>query len=166
MAAGDTIDFWPAQAGFPPATDHARDGRTATTKAPILLFDDTTTETYFYQGYMPGQYDGTTAFDIEIHWKFLTFVGSQTCKWDVSFARIQDDVDSVDSIVFATAQTATPTEASATGEPDYATISFTNAQADGIQPNELYYLRVQRDASGGTASPGDAQLISIALNEG
>jgi len=166
MASGDTLASWDAQSGFPPTTNHARFGRSATTKVPLLLYDDTTTETYFYAAYMPGQYDGSAALDFILGWKFLTFVGSQTCKWDVSFARIQDDIDSIDSVTFATLQTLTATEASATGELDYATIPFTNAQADGIQPNELFIIRVQRDAAGGTASPGDAQLFFAVVDEG
>lgn len=165
MASGDTFLSLPAHAGWPPAADYARFSKSTTTLTPLLLFDDTTTETIFFTCYMPGQYDGSTDINVVLGWNFLTYVGAQTCKWDVSFGRIADDADSIDSVVFAASQTLTPVEPSATGEVDYATISFTNVQADGIQPNELFILRVQRDAAGGTASPGDSRLIFCSIKE-
>lgn len=125
---------------------------------PVWDFDDSTTETIYFLGYMTNNYDGSSAIDVVLPWKFTTYVGSQTCDWEVSWYRVGDDTDSIDSFSFATAQTVLATEASATGELDYATVAFTNAQADGIQANELFVLRVVRDATGGTASPGDAEL--------
>ncbi len=165
MASGDSLSG--ALTGvsyFPPSTDFAAYSLTGA-DVPVLLFDDSTDETAYWSLNMPGQYDGSSALTVEIRWKFATFVGSQTCDWEVAFARIEDDVDSIESLVFATAQVVLATEASATGEVDYATVAFTNAQADGIQPNEAFILRIERDASGGTASPGDAQLFQAEVRE-
>jgi len=155
MASGDLIAMIYA-VGVPssnPATPDYTAG-----PYPVTEFDDTTTESIYYYGYMSGVYDGTSNITVKWGWKFATFVGSQTCDWEWAWYRIADDADTIESFTFATAQATLATEASAAGELDYATRDFTNAQADGIQPNEYFVLRGTRDATGGTASPGDAQL--------
>lgn len=126
----------------------------------VYDFDDSTSETARFLCYMSGQYDGTSNIRVTIPWNFVTYVGSQTVDWEVSFCRLADNTsgDSIDSFTFATAQTDIFTEPSAAGLIDYASITFTNAQADGVQPNEYFILKVTRDATGGTASPGDARM--------
>lgn len=162
MASGDTLTAASPLGAHFPASDYATIDFTAAPD-PVLDFDDTTSETAYWKLMMSGQYDGSSSINVVLAWKFTTFVGSQTCDWEVSFYRIGDDTDSVESYTFATAQTATPTEASAPGEVSYDAITFTNAQADGIQGGEWFILRVTRDATGGTASPGDAELSGIAV---
>jgi len=162
MATGDSLIQFLPHGSVPPSSNFATLDLTAA-PVPILDFDDSTTETIFFIGVMPGQYDGTTALTVVLGWKFTTFVGSQTCDWEVSFYRVQDDTDTIESFTFATAQTKLSTEASATGELKYETINFTNAEADGLQPNEYFVLRVVRDATGGTASPGDAELAFVEI---
>lgn len=164
MPSGDTIAVLFPIGNFGPTTDFPSIDFTAA-PFPILDYDDGTDETSFFAGWIFGQYDGSSALTVTLAWKFTTFVGSQTCDWEVSFYHIADDVNSVEAFTFAAAQTVLATEASATGELDYATIAFTNAQADGIQPNSLFVLRVVRDASGGTASPGDAELHVVEVRE-
>lgn len=163
MATGDTLIAFTAASAHLPASNPAGQDQTATALIPCLDFDDSTSETAYFLALMPGQYDGTTGLTVVLSWKFTTFVGSQTCDWEVSFYRIADDADSANAYTFATAQTVLATEASADGELDYASINFTNAQADGIQPNEWFVMRVVRDATGGTASPGDAELIGAEI---
>jgi hypothetical protein len=162
MASGDTLATFEPAHGIPPTSNGATLDQTGL-DALVLDFDDSTSETIYFTGIMPGQYDGTTGLTVVLHWKFTTFVGSQTCDWEVSFYRVADDADSYESATFAAAQTVLATEASLTGELDYASINFTNAQADGVQPNERFILRVVRDASGGTASPGDAELAGVEI---
>lgn len=155
MAAGDPIAH--LYQVIAPLTNFATEDETAA-PYPVWDFDDGTDESLFFLGYVTANYDGAANIKVKIPWKFTTFVGSQTCDWEVSFYRVADDADSIDSYTFAAAQTVLATEASATGELDYASITFTNAQADGIQPEEYFVLRVLRDSSGGTGTPGDAEL--------
>lgn len=162
MATGDSLVAFTAACAHLPSSNYATFDLTAAPN-PVLDFDDTTTESAYFIGVMPGQYDGSTALTVVLGWKFSTYVGSQTCDWEVSWYRVADDADSLESYTFATAQTTLATEASATGELDYASINFTNAQADGIQPNETFVLKVARDATGGTESPGDAELAFIEI---
>jgi len=144
---------------FPPSSNAATPDLTAA-QFPLWDYDDTTTKTMYFECFMFGQYDGSSSIAVILPWKFTTFVGSQTCDWEVSFYRIADDADSIEAFSFSAAQTVLDTEASATGEVSYASITFTNAQANGIQPGEKFVLRVVRDATGGTASPGDAELTT------
>lgn len=162
MATDDTLYvFTPLHAHFPASNPATLDMTAA--PHPVLDYDDAVDETAYFTGLMPGQYDGTTALRVYIHWKFSTFVGSQTCEWEVSFYRMANDADSGDSYSFAAAQAVLANEASATGEWDYANIAFTNAQADGVQPNEQFVLRLLRDSSAGTASPGDAEVSLVEI---
>ena len=162
MASGDLLcEFFPQNA-YGPTSNYPQKVYTAAPK-PVLAYDDSTTETAYFDCYMPGQYDGSSDIKVVLPWCFATFVGSQTCDWEVSFYRLAEDVDSIKTFTFAAAQATLSTEASADAEPKYASITFTNAQADGVQPEEWFVLRVVRDATGGTASPGDAWLSAGAV---
>jgi len=57
--------------------------------------------------------------------------------------------------------------ASATGEPAYDTIAFTNgAQMDSLAAGESFRLRIYRDANNGDDDmAGDAQLLRIEIQE-
>jgi len=164
MASGDTLVPFAVNNSHGPSTNFASLDFTAAPH-PVLDFDDTTNETVYFASIMPGHYDGTSGITAILGWRFTTYVGSQTCDWEVAFYRVADDADSIATYTFATAQTVLATEANLNGELDYATVTFTNAQADGIQPNEHFVLRVVRDASGGTASPGDAELAFVEVRE-
>lgn len=163
MASGDPIAS--VIRSITPASNFASLDTTSE-RLVVYDFDDTTTESMQFLCYMSGQYDGTSNIEVTIPWNFTTYVGSQTCDWEASFYRLGDNVtgDSIDSFSFATAQTGIFTEASAAGIFDYAKITFTNAQADGVQPNEYFILKVTRDATGGTASPGDARACIPVIN--
>lgn len=154
MATGDSIgSLYLAK----PATTNGAVKAVTAGPFPVWDFDDATSETLYFYGRV-GTYNGSAALRVILPWKFTTFVGSQTCQWEVSFGRVANDLDSIDSVVFAAAQTVLATEASATGELKYTSVAFTNAQADGIQKGELFVLRVVRNAALGTASPGDSRL--------
>ena len=158
--AGEPLIAFVAAHGSPTTTNYATFDQTAA-NVLVLDFDDTTSESAVFFGVMSGGYDGTSSIDVEIGWKFSTYVGSQTCDWEASWCRVDDDGQSVESLTYATAQAVLGTEAGTTGELSYDAITFTNAQADGIQPNEFFALKITRDATGGTASPGDAELAFV-----
>ena len=160
MASGDMLFSFTAPEAVDPSTNPATLDYTAAF-FPLLDYDDATSESAYFFGFLPPSYDGTSGITVTLAWKFTTYVGSQTCDWEVSFFRVADDADTIESFTFATAQTVLATEAGTAGELDYATIAFTNAQADGAQGGEMFVLRVTRDASGGTASPGDAELAGV-----
>jgi hypothetical protein len=173
MASGDTLITFDAASNIPPSTRGATfdtfvDASTPTTVHLVLDFDPgATTEFAVFRGVMPGQYDGTSALEVVLHWS-SDVAGTEVVKWDVSWKSISDDDVDMDSAAFAAIQTVSATTASAAGEMDYAVIDFTNAQADGIQPNEVFLLRVERDSADAadTMNSNDAELhtVEVRLN--
>lgn len=169
MASLDTLGAWTATAGVAPTTRYATfdtfvSADTPTQEHQVLDFDPgATTEFIDFTGVMPGQYDGTSALEVVLHWSSDATSGN--VKWDVAFKRVTDDGDDLDSITFATIQTVTSATASAAGELSYSVIDFTNAQADGIQPNEVYFIRVERDSADAadTMDSNDSELHTAEL---
>ena len=169
MAALDTLGVWTAASGVPPTTRFATldtfiSGDTPTQEFLVLDFDPgSTTEFADFTGVMPGQYNGTDALEVVLHWSSDATTGN--VKWDVAFKRVTDDGDDLDSVVFDTIQTVTSATANVAGELSYSVIDFTNAEADGLQPNEVFFIRVERDSADGddTMDSNDAELHTMEL---
>lgn len=167
MASGDTLNiFFPQSAFFDASGNYPAILKRNT--VPTLSFDDTTSETAWFTGFLPRHYAGTTGVTITIGWMFVSSgtPGTDTCKWDVGFYRVNDDAVDLDSAISTTDNTVTDTSATADGELSYATITFTDgADMDSVTAGELFLLSVKRDAAGGTASPGDAQIVFVEIQE-
>ena len=165
MATGDTLCvFTPAMAEPPasnPATFDTRNG------VLVLDFDDATSESVEFAGFMPRHYDGG-GLTVTIGWMFTASgtPGTDTCVWDVAFKSVSDDADDLDTKAFAAANSVTATSATADGEVAYDTIAFTDgADMDSVAAGEYFRLSVGRDAASGTASPGDAELVFVEIKE-
>jgi hypothetical protein len=171
-ASLDTLIIFTALNNVPPTTRFATidsyvDGSTPTQEWAVLDFDDAaggSEEFADFTAVMPGQYDGSSALEAVIFWS-TDYTTAGNVKWDGAWKRIADDADDTDSTAFATIQSATCAKASAAGEVDYCVIDFTNAQADGIQPNELFTFRLERDTgdAADTVEGVDAELHAIEL---
>ena len=153
---------WTAANNDPPSANAAsaddRNGH------PVLDFDDATDETAVFNGWMPRNYAGG-GLTVTLVWLSATALAGAVV-WDVSFERHEDDVTDLDSDSFAAVQSATGTAASASGEPQYTAITFTNAQIDGLLKGESYRLKVTRDANaGGDTMVGDAELLRVEIRE-
>jgi len=120
----------------------------------IIDFDDTDNEEVIFEGVMSNDYlDGNISIDI--FWTAASTSGN--VKWDVSFERMNGDIDT-DS--FAAVQTATAAPDGTSGIIKKTTIVFTQAQADSIAAGELMRIKVARDASAGADTmTGDAELL-------
>lgn len=166
MASGDTlIVFFPLN-GEPPATNYPtidiRNG------VYVLDFDDTTDESIEFAGFMPSHYAGTTGVTVTIGWMATdTTVGPDDVVWNLAFKSVTDDEDDLDSKAFATANAVTATEASASGEVDYATRTFTDgADMDSVAAGEYFRLQITRDADNGSDDlSGDAELVFVSIAE-
>lgn len=162
MASGDTLYSWTAAAGIVDDSNgpsHQKRG-----VLPTLAFDATTNETAYFVGTMPGQYDGTSSLVVKIgavH--FQDGDTSNAAEFEISFARMQDDTDNVETLTWDTAVNLDWTSANANDEIAYdVTSSIANSAADGIQPNETFAVRVVFDASEWSDS-GDVEFISMEL---
>lgn len=166
MAAGDYLLGWTAQGGVPPTTRFATvdtfvEGSTPTLENLIADFDaGGTTEFVDFTGTMVGQYDGSSAIEVVILWTTESTTTSHTCKWDAAFRSLTPGTDNVATKSFASIQTAS-SNAVATARVLIATvIDFTNAEADGVQPDDLFNLRIERDSAdaGDDMDDDDAEL--------
>lgn len=165
MASGQTLEVFKAIDNEPPSSNFAtfdiRNG------IAVLDFDDTTDESAEFGGFMPRNYDGG-GVTITIGW-MATSATSGTISLDAAFKSLSDDADDVDSKSFAAANNANPTTASASGEIDYATITFTDgADMDSVAAGEYFRLKITRDANGTTSTDnmsGDMELVFVEIKE-
>lgn len=165
MASGDTlVVFTPVSAQLPSSNYATFDVRNNTL---VLDFDDTTDESVEFSGFMPRHYGGG-GLTITIGW-MATTATSGTVSIDVAFKSMTDDVDDLDTKSFATANNLNPTTASASGEIDYATVTFTDgADMDSVAAGEYFKLQITRDADGTTSTDnmtGDMELVFVEIKE-
>lgn len=165
MASGDTVAVFTPLSNIPPSSNFATlDTRNGYT---VLDFDDTTDESTIFQGFMPNHYAGG-GVTVTVGW-MATSATSGTISLDISFLSVTDDADDLDTKSFAAANNANPTTASASGEVDYATITFTDgADMDSVAAGETFYIKVTRDADGTTSTDnmtGDMELVFVSIKE-
>jgi len=169
IASGDLLGTIYSRSGTPPAAAFAtNDQRVGTNITVDLLdFDDTTDESIFFLCHMPDNYAGG-GLTITIEW-MATSATTGTVSLDISLMSITDDADDVDTKAFAAANNINPTTASATGEVDYAPVTFTDgADMDSVAAGEDFFLKFTRDANGTTSTDdmtGDLELVKITIKE-
>lgn len=165
MASGDTIAMFFPVSGEPPASNYAT--LFVRAKVMVLEFDPTTDETIEFPGFMPRQYAGG-GITVTVGWMGKTAT-TGTISLDVAFKSISDDADDIDTKGFATSKNTNPTTASASGEVDYATISFSDgSEIDSIAAGEYFRIEIKRDADGTSSTDdmaGDMQLVFVELKE-
>ena len=165
MASGNALCYFDALAGQAPATNYATlDIRNV---VAVLDFDDTADESMEFGGLMPRHYAGG-GITVTVGWAATTAT-TGTISLDVAFKSISDDADDLDTKAFAAANNANPATASASGEVDYATITFTDgADMDSISAGEYFRMKVTRDADGTTSTDsmtGDMELVFVEIRE-
>lgn len=163
MASGDTLMVCVPQCNQPPAANYA----TFDTRNDhlILDFDPDADESAIFPGVMPASYAGG-GLTVTLVW-LASSATSGEARWDVAFERHQDDTTDLDSDSFAGVQSVTATAPSASGEPKYSGISFTDgAQIDSIAVSESFRMKVTRDADHADDDmAGDAELLRIIIKE-
>lgn len=167
MASGDTLAYFNALNGEPPASSPSTPARR--NGVPVYNFDDTTDESIEFGALMSRNYNGG-GVTVTVGWMAATATGgSETISLDVAFKSFTDDADDVDTKSFASANNANPTAASASGEIQYTTIAFTDgADMDSVAAGEYFRLQVSRDADGTTSTDdlvGDMQLVFVEIKE-
>lgn len=138
-------------------------GRGVRNARPVWEFDDVADESIIFMDVMEPSYQGND-IDVRIQWAGN---GATTgdVKWNVEWERINTGLD-LDGDSYAAAQTVTTTTSGTDGQTVISTISFTQAQADGILASEPYRLRLTRDAdAGGDTMTVDAQVLCVVVEE-
>lgn len=165
LASGNTLAYFTPHSAELPSANYA----TFDTRNGVLVldFDDSTDESADFGGFMPRNYAGG-GLTVTVGW-MATSATTGTISLDVSFMSVTDDADDLDTKSFAAANNANPTTASATGEVDYATVTFTDgADMDSIAAGEYFRMRITRDANGTTSTDnlsGDMELVFVEIKE-
>ena len=162
MAIGDTLCRFTPLHNEPPSSNSATiDLRN---QHPVLDFNDTTNESAVFSDVMPRNYGGN-GLTVYLHYAMSSAV-SGTVDWDVSFERIGDQQQDIDSDDFAAANSVDDTTVPGTsGLVDIVNITFTNgADMDSIAVGEGFRIKTTRDATNDDAS-GDAELLFVEIKE-
>jgi len=162
MAGGDTLIVFTALHNEPPSSNPATfDVRN---EHPVLDFDASTNESAVFSGVMPQHYDGG-GVTVYIHYA-MTSATSNTVDWDVSWERIGDQQQDIDSDSFAAVNSVDNTTVPGTaGNVDVVSVAFTDgADMDSVAAGEGFRLKITRDASSDDAA-GDAELLFVELRE-
>ena len=167
MASGDTVGNI-IQMMFPGANSATPDirvsGSTPAANVPVFDFDAGTAEyldlLIFLTGYGGG---GVT---LTLGWMASTATSGDVV-WRAAFRALVDDAEDIDASHTYSYQSTTATTASASGEVQYTTITFTDgAQMDNAANGEFVILRIGRDAANGSDTmTGDAELLGFILKE-
>lgn len=164
MATGNTLlTFGPTDALFPTSNYPqfvVRNGHL------VLAFDTTTSETAYFEAVLPRHYAGG-GLTVYIHWAAATAT-SNSVVWGVSFERIGEGSQDIDSDGFASEINASAATAPGTsGFVDIQSVAFTDgSQIDSIAIGEVFRLRIARKvADGSDTMAGDAQLVAIEIKE-
>jgi len=138
----------------------------------VVFPDGSATAAVTRPRWMPLGRDTTNKIRVRICWKAATYESPQKkVRWTGAFERYRQGVDDLTSpLNFAPAQVQlgdAPTAEAGVQKPIYTEILFTtNAQADAIDPGEMFRLRITRDASDTEDTfPGDAELLGILIYE-
>jgi len=162
MATGNTLCTFMPQDNEPPTSNPA----TLDTRNlhPVLDFDTTTQEIAIFSGILPQHYAGG-GITVYIHYAMSTAT-TGTCGWDVSFERIGDGSQDIDSDGFASAQTITAVTVPGTsGNVDIVNVAVTDgANMDSIAVGEVFRVRLRRDVANDSAA-GDAEFKGLELRE-
>lgn len=163
MASGDVLSRWQAQEGAPPSSSFA--ALTRRNNHFFYGYDASSEEAVDFSDVLDRRYSGG-GLTLVIAWAAASATTGDVV-WGGKIERHQDDTDDLDSDSFATEQTATGTTASASGELQYTTITFSDgANMDSLAVGESFRLRISRKAANGSDTmTGDAQLKSLELRE-
>ena len=159
--ANEFLGCWVAAQGERPSTSPA--GKSKRGNIPIITMDDSSDEFMEFGGWMPEQYGGG---GVTLTIGFMTASatsGSTTITG--ALKSVTNNVDTLDTKAFATAQTASGTAPTSADRIRHVTITFTDgAQMDSGAAGEYFRLQVGRDVTGNSLT-GDIQVVFAALKE-
>ena len=163
MAAGDLLADFAPQSNEPPSTGAAtpdvRNGH------PVLDFDASADEDAVFTGFMPWHYAGgginvfaVVAFTSDTN-------DAHTGQLEVSFERLGDGAQDLDSDGFAAAKDLAVTVPSTSGHTEVGSVEFSDGgEIDNLAAGELFRVKVRCDTSDSDFT-GDLELLRLVLRE-
>jgi len=129
---------------------------------PVAEFDDTINENIVFSDIVQKGYSGSN-IEVKIYWVAASAILGDV-KWNAAFERKQDGGSSIDVDSFAAARSVTDTTSAVLGSIKVSTITFTQAQADGIVSEDKFRVKFTRDASDvADTLIGDAQIVAVEI---
>jgi hypothetical protein len=131
-----------------------------------LRFDPATEEMAYLQGQLPHEAASAPTFTLRLIWESIAATTTTSVVWGARISAVTPgDADTPHEHLQAAQQTVTSanntTEA---GRAIAASITFTNAQADGITADDFFMVQISRVAANGSDTLAeDARLIGAAL---
>ncbi len=161
MASGDTLLILHPFSNEPPSSNYATlDLRN---QHPVLDFDKDTDESAVFSAVMPQNYTAVRGVIVFIHWS-ADGVTVNDVIWDVSFERIGDGRQDVDSDGFAAVNSVTDTAPGTDGYVTIENVAFTDgADMDSVAAGELFRIKITRDTDDSLAA--DAELHAVEIRE-
>lgn len=158
------LQFFPRDAEFPATGFATIDTRN---NHPCLDFDDTTTETVFFTGFIPqgATFAGTgTALTFVLE-STATSATSGNIGWNVALERIVAGGIDIDADNFGTAQNGSAAVSGTSGIVTEVSVTFTQAQLPtSLAAGDMIRVRVQRNTSVSGDHSGDAELLGVYAN--
>lgn len=171
MASGDSLAWFGARDGIPPAATYAQQDVLAGASSPaestpVLAFDATTIEYMDFRGKMPQNYAGGGVTLVVCSGAATTTGG---IVWRAAFRSIEDDAEDLDTTVHSYDYNSVTVSSlpSVQGEVTYDNITFTNgADMDSVGAGDEFILRLQRktDDAGDTAA-ADGYIHGVEIRE-
>jgi hypothetical protein len=131
-----------------------------------LRFDPATEEMAYWSGQLPHEAAAAPTFTLRMVWASVSAVTSTNVVWGARVSAVTP-TDADTPIEHAQAAQQTVTSANNTteaGRAIAASITFTNAQADGITADDWFVVQVSRVAANGSDTLAeDSRLLSAAL---
>lgn len=162
MASGNTLLEFIPQAGESPTSNFG----TPDTRNQHPIIDLAIDEETRFSAIMPRHYAGTTGITVYLHYA-MSSATANDIKLEVSFERIGDQQQDIDSDGFAAAQnTGDITVPGTSGLVDIITATFTDgAQMDSIAVGEGFRINIKRVAVAGTDATGDLEIRFVEIKE-
>ena len=162
MASGNTLLEFIPQAGESPSSNFgAPDTRN---QHPVI--DLALNEEKRFSAIMPRHYAGTTGVTVYLHIA-MSSATTNDIKLEVSFERIGDQQQNLDSDGFAAAQDSGDiTVPGTSGLVDIIPVTFTDgAQMDSIAVGEGFRMNIKRVVVAGTDATGDLEIRFVEIKE-
>ena len=162
MASGNTLLEFIPQAAEDPLTNFGTPDRR--NQHPVI--DLALNEETRFSAVMPRHYAGTTGVTVYLHIA-MSSANANDIKLEVSFERIGDQQQNLDSDGFAAAQdTGDITVPGTSGLVDIIPVTFTDgAQMDSIAVGEGFRMNIKRVAVVGTDATGDLEIRFVEIKE-
>jgi len=163
VASGNLlVDFFP-QCNEPPSANQATpDTRN---EHPVLDFDASTDEAAVFTGFMPWHYSGGGVTVYAVVSFSADDDDAHAGQLEISFERIGDGQQDLDSDGFAAAQDLAVTVPATCGLTEVGSAAFADgAEMDNIAAGELFRVKINCDTSDSSFT-GDLELLRLVLRE-